>query len=114
MAEPPAGLGLPADHAAALLTENPSKKNAKLVGSDQLMFLINQIISANLLNWGMVLVPPGNHGKGGFIDKLVDFIDLHDHSLLQCRKTTSLAVSIWIKNGKRLAATEQALRYEIA
>ncbi len=114
MAELPAGLDLPADHAAALRTKNLSKKNANLVRSDQLMFFIAQIISANLLNWGMVLVPPGNHGKGRFIEKLVDFIDLHDHPLLQCRKTTSLAVSIWIKNGKKLAVTEQALRYEIA
>ena len=104
---------MPADHAAALLTENLSKKNANLVGSDQLIFLIAQIISANLLNWGMVLVPPGNHGKGRFIDKFVDFIDLHDHPLLQFRKTTSLAVSIRIKNGKKLAATEQAPKYEI-
>ena len=78
------------------------------------MLLVAQIISANLLNWGMVLAPPGKHGKGRFIDKLVDFINSYDHPLLQCRKTTSLAVSIWIKNGKKLAATEQALRYEIA
>ncbi len=83
MAELPASLDLPADHAAAaLLTEIPTKRNAKLVGSDQLMLLEAQIISANLLNWGVVLAPPGKHGKGRFIDKLVDFIKSHDPPVL--------------------------------
>ncbi len=74
MADQPPPADLPAEPYAAVMAEPSLKKNVKLMYSDQVMQLLAETISANLVNWQLVLAPPGKWGKGRFLDKLVDYI----------------------------------------
>jgi hypothetical protein len=98
-------------HAAVPATS--ASKNQKLQKSDNLLWLLADIIHANLCTMHMVLSPPNTRGKGDAVEDLIKFLSAHQHDLLRGKSTTSETLNKWITECKKLADAEQARRDEI-
>jgi len=98
-------LELSAETSAAALVDSSTKKIQKLVVSDQVMCLLAHIILTNLSSWHLVLAPPGKHGEGRFVDKLVD---LSTHAITKSFEEGKLQMK-QLQSGSRMESNSLLL-----